>query len=548
MIGTGTTRQQTYLRDHNNQDIYDDEGKERLFRSTWKDVFRITPEENENFDDITDTTVTEYLNRHRQKTIPHDFPDIRRLDQQTIPITTEEIRKTIATFKQRSPGEDGLTKYHLTHLPPNMLRTFLSILNASLTLGQYPAPWKTSIMVFIPKPGKSPLQHQNYRPISLLSVPGKTFEKLINRRLMTFLTINNLHLHNQHGFRPGLGTSTATALMYEHVAVGRANKLKLNIILRDISKAFDKVWHQGLVFKIMTNNFPDYLIRIIYSYLQDRNAKIRIGEFVGEAFSLDSGVPQGGCLSPTLFNFYTHDLPEADGQSINLVYADDITQIIGYRGSEKMTARITAREIERVNNFEYRWKIQTNQTKFQIIPIARTKLEVIRVGNIIHPYKTEGKALGLTITTNGFFKHIKQRIQLAKLRLRDLYRFRNLSLANKRKLYLALIRSTLTYPPVPLHTISTTQMRKLQIIQNKSARLITNIRYSDRMTNETVNDLADLEPINLFLHRQASNTWTTIDKTMTDRTRQRLTVIDDELRLFPSSRSLALGPEPLPIF
>ncbi|KAG0416570.1 putative RNA-directed DNA polymerase from transposon X-element, partial [Dictyocoela roeselum] len=106
--------------------------------------------------------------------------------------------------------------------------------------------------------------------------------------------------------------------------------MRMNIVLRDISRAFDKVWHKGLIYKMLNNNLPDELIRITNSYLNKRKAKIRIGDYVGEEFQLESGVPQGGCLSPTLFNFYTHDVPEASGVYVNLIYADDITQIVRY--------------------------------------------------------------------------------------------------------------------------------------------------------------------------------------------------------------------------
>ncbi|KAG0420386.1 putative RNA-directed DNA polymerase from transposon X-element [Dictyocoela roeselum] len=166
---------------------------------------------------------------------------------------------------------------------------------------------------------------------------------------MNTLTQLQLHNENQHGFRPHRGTGTATALLYEHLAVGKANGLKMNVVLRDISRAFDKVWHRGLLYKMINSNLPDFLIRLVSDYLSCRKAKIKIGDYVGTEFNMESGVPQGGCLSPTLFNFYTHDTPSADGQSLNLTYADDITQIVAYPGSEKMLARTTAREIEKVN-------------------------------------------------------------------------------------------------------------------------------------------------------------------------------------------------------
>ncbi|WP_368666157.1 reverse transcriptase domain-containing protein, partial [Nocardioides antri] len=95
-----------------------------------------------------------------------------------------------------------------------------------------------------------------------------------------------------------------------------------------MSKAFDKVWHNGLKYKLITKALPKFLIRILSNYLDDRTASIRMGSYVGPPFDLLSGVPQRGCLSPTLFSFYTSDLPPPSGKNEHIIYADDITQII----------------------------------------------------------------------------------------------------------------------------------------------------------------------------------------------------------------------------
>ncbi|KAF9746901.1 hypothetical protein NGRA_3522, partial [Nosema granulosis] len=99
----------------------------------------------------------------------------------------------------------------------------------------------------------------------------------------------------------------------------------------------------------------------------------------------------------------------------------------------------------------------------------------------------EGKALSLIITTNAFQKHIRNRINMSKLHLRILFRFRNLSIRNKSKLYHALVNSVLEYPPVPLHVASKAQTQQMQIVQNKAARIITYIRLREGQTNQTVN-------------------------------------------------------------
>ena len=127
--------------------------------------------------------------------------DYRTLATETEFINTREIKNIIKFFKQRAPGEDTLTKYHLERVPPNLIKNLETIFNASLAIGYYSPQFKNSLMIFIPIVCISRTEHINYRPISLLNVPYKIFEKIISIRLINHLEINNLQNPRQHGFR-----------------------------------------------------------------------------------------------------------------------------------------------------------------------------------------------------------------------------------------------------------------------------------------------------------------------------------------------------------
>ncbi|ROT69813.1 Histone H2B [Penaeus vannamei] len=150
-----------------------------------------------------------------------------------------------------TPGASNINKLIMQHLPPIMLARLRHIFNAALATGYFPSRFKRATLVLIPKPGKPPHEVTSFRPISLLEVPGKMLERLITHRLKTHLENNNTHNTRQHGFRPHRGTGSAIALAYEEIALSLANKHQTNIILRDVTKAFDKVWHDGL--KIQNN-------------------------------------------------------------------------------------------------------------------------------------------------------------------------------------------------------------------------------------------------------------------------------------------------------
>ena len=237
-------------------------------------------------------------------------------------------------------------------------------------------------------------------------------EKIINKRLIAEIEYKNLNNPSQHGFRKEHGTDTA--IIYENIAAAKSRDLKTNIILRDISKAFDKVWHAGLLHKLIVNNFPPSITRILSSYLHNRSAQIRIENYTGPAFKLECGVPQGACLSPSLFGFYTHDIPKPTSFfNENIIYADDITQIVNYK-SENILNKTTEKEIKNINEYEKIWKIQTNMKKFQIIPVGGKRKNKIKIDNREIDYSQEGKTLGTIINQSGFLSHAISRISIAK--------------------------------------------------------------------------------------------------------------------------------------
>ena len=146
-------------------------------------------------------------------------------------------------------------------------------------------------MIFIPK--EHSLQHKitGYRPISLLEVPGKILEKAINKRFEDHLTRHNLRNPRQHGFRFERGTHTALATIHERIAITRdGDKRIADVVLRDVSKAFDKVWHTGLRYKLLNIDPPLHpcLLKTLSNYLHHRTARIQIAKEPGEPFELNA--------------------------------------------------------------------------------------------------------------------------------------------------------------------------------------------------------------------------------------------------------------------
>ena len=160
-----------------------------------------------------------------------------------------------------------------------MTQYLTDIFNHSLIAGYFPDIYKEATMTLIPKPGTAGTAVKDKRPISLLNVDGKLFDKILNRRLTTHLEDNNLQNDRQHGFRKNRGTQTALLTLYETISKHLGQRHKVDIVCRDVTKAFDKIWHTVLKYKLTELGLHDCYQRILCDYLMDRPATIKIGHF-----------------------------------------------------------------------------------------------------------------------------------------------------------------------------------------------------------------------------------------------------------------------------
>ena len=148
---------------------------------------------------------------------------------------------------------------------------------------------------------------------------GKILEKIVFDKLYTFLVHNNLITKHQSGFRQGdSNINQLLSIIFESFEEYDETRA----ISMDISKAFDKVWHDGLVFKLQCNGIPGSLLDFFVSYLSNRRQRVVLNGIVSDWKEIEAGVPQGSVLGPLLFLVYIDDLPENVLSTMKL-FADD---------------------------------------------------------------------------------------------------------------------------------------------------------------------------------------------------------------------------------
>ena len=172
------------------------------------------------------------------------------------------------------------------------------------------------------KPPKAFNFLQHYRPVSLLPICGKIFERLIYNSLFEFFIANELISSNQSGFKPGDSCINQLLSITHEIYKSFDDGYEVRGVFLDISKAFDKVWHNGLIYKLKQNGVSGNLLNSIIDFLDARKQRVVLNGQYSSWASVKAGVPQGSTLGPLFFLIFIN------GLSDNLVsnpelFADD---------------------------------------------------------------------------------------------------------------------------------------------------------------------------------------------------------------------------------
>lgn len=235
---------------------------------------------------------------------------------------SSEIEKIIKSLKNKAGGVDGISVKVLKLVAGYILTPLEHIFNLCIFKAEWPSALKIAEIIPIHKSGNK-LLPTNYRPISLISNIAKIFEKLIHKRLYSFIDKQKILSSKQFGFRKNMGTKEALITLVDKITDGLDNNKKVIATFLDLAKAFDTVNHPILLKKLARYGIRGLPLLLIKSYLTNRKQYVNIDGHYSGLTDLKMGVPQGTVLGPLLFILYINELLEQFPESPISSYADD---------------------------------------------------------------------------------------------------------------------------------------------------------------------------------------------------------------------------------
>ena len=435
-------------------------------------------------------------------------------NSQFFEISLIELNEVIKNINNKtSIDSNRISNIMLKNLPENFKVELIKYYNKSINSGKLPYECKQSIITMIPKKGiKTDIK--NYRPISSTPCLTKLFEKIIHKRLTNFLNENNIIIKQQSGFRKNRQTRDNLLFMNQKILETFGNRKKACCIFFDIQSAFDKIWHNGLIYKLIKLKVPLYLINWIQDFLTERTFKVKVGNYMTKSYKITCSTPQGTVLAPLLFSIYINDIPifKDKKNKFSLLFADDLMYMIIFKKITNPLQNIINDQLLKLENWLNNWRLKMAPEKcaYSIFSNNRKAGEKGTKGHnkeklTLNLYNEEillnnnmiflGLRFDKFLTFKNQIFYLKsscnERINIIKTLTHKSW---NLDTKTLLQLYKALIRSLLDYSLFIYPLITNKNKRKLQFIQDNALRLIYKKKWD--FDSKILHEWANMEDLN----------------------------------------------------
>lgn len=405
-----------------------------------------------------------------------------QIDVVSVALTLKNLKASKATGLDKIPAK--ILKLSSDIIAPSLTAIF----NLSLVTGIFVHDWKFARVSPIFK-SDDRRKRENYRPISILPIISKVFEKEVFRQVYTYLTKNSLLSNFQSGFRPKHSTLSALIQMCDEWLESMDNGKLTGVIFLDIRKAFDSINH-GVLLKKMNDCFgiSDMELRWFGSYLSDRTQQCFVNGQMSSPKQIICGVPQGSIMGPLLFLLYINDMPDCLKSTIPCLYADDTQIFSSSHDSVELIANLNS-DLTNVHNWLAKNKLQIHPAKSKLMFIGSSyslnnKLcdHPVLVNNVPIPRIKTQKCLGVDIDENlSWEKHVETICKKAGAGIGVIRRIKPFVPHDiLQSIYKALVQPYFDYCSPLWDTCGKLLKDKLQKFQSRAARVITGASYEVR--------------------------------------------------------------------
>ena len=402
-------------------------------------------------------------------------------------VPVENVLMTLRRLKvSKSSGFDKIPAKMLRIAADIIAPSLTYIFNLSLSTGEFVDDWKIARVTPIHKYGSRQIVG-NYRPISVLPIISKIFEKEIFQQLYKHMNENNLISKFQFGFRPGYSTLSTLTHMCDIWYNNLDNSELTGVVFLDIQKAIDSIDHEILLKKLIFYGVSRIELKWFQSYLTNRCQQCQINGFLSNKGKTICGVPQGSIFGPLLFLIYINDLPNSLMSSVPCLYADD-TKIFTSSHDPTEIANNLNSDLENVTDWRNVNKLRSHRTKSKMMVIGsrnnlKSNLDDLRSNikfdnNDVSPVLSQ-KCLGTYLDERlAFDVHIEQICKKVCSGIGVLRRIKPfVPRCSLLKLYKSLIQPYFDYCSPLWDTCDKFLKDKLQTLQNRDARSISGAKY-----------------------------------------------------------------------
>ena len=306
-------------------------------------------------------------------------------------------------------------------------------------------------------------------------------ERCVHKHLHNYLHANKLIYEKQSGFLPGHSTVFQLIDIYHNITHSLDNKLNTCMVFCDISKAFDRVWHKGLIFKLNQNGIEGPLLNWLNNYLSNRSQQVFVGTSLSKSSCTYAGVPQGSVLGPLLFLIYINDITNSL-LSLVRIFADDTSLPCSTSNISDLEG-ILNHDLSFIQHWSNQWLVDFNPKKTEAIMFSSSTNIVnpqLIFNNVPVTFVHSHKHLGVTFSDNGkWHDHINN---ILKSTSRLLGIMRNVKFTLRRsalnQIYISFLRPILEYASVVWDNCTLYEKDQLDKVQNKAARLVTGATMS----------------------------------------------------------------------